>query len=186
MKPADAIERAITELRTTTTAELDVRILKDALAALETGQAGEPGPADMSRYEGMQSRERPWRLLMKSKWTKLAMAAAAVAIVATVSLTTLHKSVPIAYALDQTVEANRGLRYVHVVVTPAKFDQMSEAWVQIGPDGEMLHLKMDFQDTKDGPKVVLWNSDNTAKVWFKKKKGVGVFRDPPSSPASRP
>lgn len=81
-----------------------------------------------------------------------------------------------AYALEQTLEANRDLRYIHMQFEPSHFGSVNEMWAQFDENGELLHLRYDFPDTEDGPKVVSWAADK-ADVWFKKKNGVLVARE---------
>jgi hypothetical protein len=168
MSPADNIEQRIRELRFRTGPEADDRILSDALAALEQARTTLPDT----------TRASVWRIIMTSRWTKIIPAAAAIIAITVVAVTVLNKSATPAYSLEQTVEANRGLRYIHIKIDPARFDHMSEAWLQLNAEGQPVRMKMDYPATMDGPKVVLWQDNNKAEVWFKKKKGVGVFHDP--------
>ncbi len=172
MKPADNIERVIRELRVQTSAELDQRILSDALRALEHGDAG---AADSTARGGLRPLCRSsWRRIMQSNWIKPLAAAAAIGIVA-ILFATLHRSAQPAYALEQTMQANRGLRFVHIRFGPAG-EVVSETWAQIDEQGQVVRLKMALNRTEDGPKVVLWEGDK-AEVWFKDKRIVGVHRD---------
>jgi hypothetical protein len=157
VKTANNIERSIQQLRYSTTAVLDERILADAQAALEQSKNS---PLDATRSS-------VWRTIMSSTWTRVAGAAAAIALVMTVSLTALHQSAAPAYALEQTRAANRGLRYIHIRIAPAYRD-VTEAWVQLGPQGEFQHLRMEIDDALDGPKSVIWQADRV-DVWFKAK-----------------
>jgi hypothetical protein len=179
MKPADDVERSIKDLRMKTTAELDGRILTDALAALEQSgrAASETEPAVPFGGRVIPIARRPlWRAIMTSKWSKYGAAAAAIVIAVTATVTALHQSARPAYALEQTIEANRGVRYIHIRFGPPHA-VLSETWAQIGENGEVLRLKMDLAHTEDGPKVVVWQGD-MAEVWFKDKRIIGVDRDP--------
>ncbi|MFH0981482.1 MAG: hypothetical protein V2A79_08085 [Planctomycetota bacterium] len=157
MNPADNIERSIKELRFSTTAALDERILAHARAALEPSKSIALDP----------TRSSAWRIIVRSRWTKLVTAAAVIAIGVTLSLTAVHESATPAYAIEQTLEANRQLRYVHIRVEPAG-SGLAEAWVELGEQGDLLRLRMDFPSTEDGPKVVIWQGLK-AEVWFKAK-----------------
>ena len=178
MKPADNIERSIKDLRIKTTAALDGRILTDALAALEpSGPAtSEAQPATRPGRMTRIAHRAFWRAIMASKWSQIGTAAAAIVVAVAITLTVLHQSARPAYALEQTIEANRGLRYLHIRNGPPEA-VLSETWAQIAENGEVLRLKMEFPLTQDGPKVVVWAGDK-AEVWFKAKRVVGVFRDP--------
>ena len=178
MKPAENLERSIKDMRMRTTAELDGRILADALAALEQSgrAASETEPAVPFGGRVIPLARRPfWRTVMTSKWSRFGAAVAVVVIAVTVTVTALHQSARPAYALEQTIEANRGVRYIHIRFGPPD-SVLNETWAQIGDNGEVLRLKLDLAHTEDGPKVVVWQGDK-AEVWFKAKQVIGVFRD---------
>ena len=81
-----------------------------------------------------------------------------------------------AYAIEQTIKANRGVRSIHIRMTPPRFDSVAETWAQFDENGDLEQLRMNFPDTEDGPKDVVW-SDGKATVWFKKKGSVLVVKD---------
>jgi len=113
-------------------------------------------------------------MIMKSPITKLAVAA--VIIVAVVlSISVFDKSIGTAYAIEQTIEANRGLRFIHLKYEPAGTG-VEEIWAQFDDNGKLLHLRMNFPNTMDGPKDVVWQ-EGKAEVWFKAKKGIAVLRE---------
>jgi len=136
---------------------LDQRILADALARLENRQSTTT-PLDLLGSS-------VWRTMMRSNWTKLAAAVLLVAIAGT--LMSLRQTASTAYALEQTLEANRGLRYVHL-----RFDgeggELREAWAEFDEKGQLARLRMDFPKTEDGAKEVLWENGK-AEVWLKTK-----------------
>ncbi len=113
-------------------------------------------------------------MIMKSPITKLA--AAAVIIVGVVlSISVFDKSIGTAYAIEQTIEANRGLRFIHLKYEPAGTG-VEEVWAQFDDNGKLLHLRMNFPNTMDGPKDVVWQ-EGKAEVWFKAQKGIAVLRE---------
>ena len=113
-------------------------------------------------------------MIMKSPITKLA--AAAVIIVAVVlSINVFDKSIGTAYAIEQTIEANRGLRFIHLKYEPAGTG-VEEIWAQFDDNGKLLRLRMNFPNTMDGPKDVVWQ-EGKAEVWFKAKKAIAVLRE---------
>ena len=163
MNPMDDLEKRIQRIRVTTTDVLDRRILADASAGLENPQST---PARLD-----PRRPSVWRTIMRSHWTKLA---AAGVLVATLGVITLVSQIPtVVYALEQTLEANRGLRYIHIRIDPAG-GGLSEAWAQFGEDGELVRLRMSFPDNEDGAKEIVWQEDK-AEVWFKTKGRAVVF-----------
>lgn len=165
MNPRDDLERRIKGIRVTTTEVLDRRILADASAGLENPQ---PTPTLLDAH-----RSSVWRIVMRNNWTRLAAALLIVAALGTITL--LRQVDTVAYGLEQTLEANAGLRYIHIRVDPAG-SGLSEAWAQFGEDGELLRLRMIFPKTEDGAKEVVWQEDK-AEVWFKTKGHAVVVHE---------
>ncbi len=128
-------------------------------------------------FQEREVRQRRITMLRRYKGRlSLAAAAAAMIIVGVLAVTLLYRSVPTAYALEQTIEANRMVRTIHLKAEPAG-QGISDAWAQFDDDGNLLLLRMDFPQTIDGPKVVIWQKDK-AEVWFKAKKLAAVFAAP--------
>ena len=90
---------------------------------------------EQSKPKPSKPTHRPsiWRIIMKSRITKFAAAAAVIILIAVLSLTVLDKSVTPAYALEQTVEAMRSIRSIHAFITDWD-DSQGEVWVQINPE----------------------------------------------------
>jgi len=119
-----------------------------------------------------------WEYIMKSGITKLA-AAAAIIVAVVLSIDIWDKSIPAAYALDQTIEANHTVRYLHIKDFGATKGEPKEFWLEFDEYGEVKNVRMDFPEWStggDGPKVVVWK-ENKAEVWFKKKNGFLTVRD---------
>jgi len=111
---------------------------------------------------------------MESNWTKVAAALLIVGALGTIML--VRQLDTPAYGLEQTLEANQGLRSIHIRVEPARQGSLSEAWAQFGEDGKLLRLRAIFPKTEDGAKEVVWQ-EGEAEAWFKTKKHVLVARD---------
>ena len=110
---------------------------------------------------------------MRNKWTRIA---AALLVVVTLGTIAFHRQMgTVAYALEQTLEANLGLRTIHIRIEPAG-KGLSEAWAQFGEDGKLLRLRMIFPSTEDGAKEVVWQEDK-AQVWFKTKKVATIVHE---------
>ena len=89
----------------------------------------------------------------------------------------VFKSPAPVYALEQTIEANRSLRSIHMKMTPEKFGSVGEIWARFDENGELENMRMNFPDTEDGPKDVVWENGK-AEVWFKAKGSVLVVKEP--------
>ena len=93
-------------------------------------------------------------------------------VIAAVVAFSIRSSAPV-YALEQTIEANRSVRSIHMKMTPPAFGSVGEIWAQFDENGELEHLRMNFPDTEDGPKDVVWENGK-AQVWFKAKGSTVV------------
>ena len=86
---------------------------------------------------------------MRNQWVRLA---AVLSIAATVGMPTFHRQfTTLANALEQTLQASRGLHSIHVRVEPAG-NGMQETWAEFGDDGKLRRLRMYFPRTEDGEK----------------------------------
>ncbi len=163
MNSLDELEERIKRLSVSSTDTLDQRILSAASAALEN-------PPSTLLDAQLSS---VWRIIMRNKWAKLA---AALLVAATLGTITFHRQVAtVAYALEETLEANLGLRYTHIRIEPAG-EGLREAWAEFGDDGKLLRLRMYFPKTKDGEKEVVWQ-EGKAEVWFKTKGHILVIHE---------
>jgi len=163
MRPADNINDLIKKLQLKASADLDSRVHNDISEAL----------AGHERTQSVRSEPNIWRKIMKSRTPKLA-AAAVILIAVAISVTILDKSVTPAYAIEQTIEANRGLRFIHLKCEPSTHGSVDEIWVQFDDNRQITNLRMNFSDTVDGPKDVVWH-EGKAEVWFKAKKRIAVL-----------
>jgi hypothetical protein len=85
----------------------------------------------------------------------------------------LFSSSTVAYALEQTIQANQQVTSYHAKFTASR-GGLGEVWVQLNPDGTPLRARMDFLKTEDGDKVVIC-TEGKAAVWFKDKKSYVVL-----------
>lgn len=172
MNSAEKIEQVVKQVRIKTRAAIDERILADATAAL--GQTNPNRPPSL------------WRVTMTSKWTKLGGVAATIAIAAVLISTLMNGGATEAYALEQTLEANQGLKTIHVKISPPENvsendpenvnDKVSEAWVQFDENGELERARLDLIG-EEGPKEAVLDGDGRAEVWIKAKRIAGKVRD---------
>ncbi len=165
MRPADNINDLIKKLQLKASADLDARVHDDISEAL----------AGYEKTQSVRSEPNIWRTIMESKASKLA-AAAVILIAVAISVTILDKSVTPAYAIEQTVEANRGLWFIHLKFEPSTNGHVDEIWVQFDDNRQLTNLRMNFPNTADGPKDVVWH-EGKAEIWFKAKKSIAVVRE---------
>lgn len=162
MNTVDELENQIKRLRLTVSDALDQRILDDASAALA-------GAGSQVNYLPLRNM---WRIIMNSKGTPLAAALLLAVIVGVVILHQLSTSA--AYAVEQTLQANRGLRSIHIRADSA--GEVREIWAEFGDDGQLSRLRINLPQSDDGDKQIVWQGDK-AEVWFKAKQSVLVLRD---------
>lgn len=116
---------------------------------------------------------------MKSPITKLA--AAAVIIVAVVlAITVWDESIPSAYALTDTIEANHTVRYLHIKDFSSEHkDEPKEFWVECDEHGQIVNARMHMPQwaaPDDGAKAIVWNQ-NKVQVYFKRKNILFIAAD---------
>jgi hypothetical protein len=122
MKSTDRIEKSIKKLRYEPGAETRHRILSNVLKALELSQKERPGV----------STPGIWRIIMKSPVIKIA-AAAMIVVAVVLSISVLDKSATPAYAVQQTVDAIKEIKTVHMAgefYRQGKF----ECWMKFAGD----------------------------------------------------
>lgn len=115
--------------------------------------------------------------IMNNRITKFA-AAAVIVIAVLLSMTYFSKTTPMTYAIEQTREANRGVRFIHLKYEKAGGggEGVEDIWAQFDDNQELLHLRMNFLNSADGPKDVVWK-EGKAEVWFKARKKIVVLRE---------
>lgn len=84
------------------------------------------------------------RMIMKSQVSKLTTAAAII-LIALLGITFLQKSATPAYAIKQTIEANKAIRYVHLISQTIRNDGLyeEEMWVKLDENGQVLTVRVD-------------------------------------------
>ena len=109
-----------------------------------------------------------WRIIMKSRITKLA-AAAVIIIIVVLSVTVLDKSIPSAYALEQTMKAYEGLRFVHIKDFRDGESEPQEFWVELDEQEQVKRFRASLPvwAEREGPMVAVW-SEGKLQIWGKK------------------
>lgn len=130
---------------------------------------------EAAEYEESHKPERTW--FGAKVWKPMIVAGSAAVFALVVAASILFKPSDRVYAIEQTIEANRSLRSIHMKMTPEKFGSVGEVWAQFDESGELEKLRMNFPDTEDGPKDVVWENGK-AEVWFKAKGSAVVVKEP--------
>ena len=164
MNPQDNIEKLIRELVLPASKAADERIVNDALAAYE-------------RTEIKKTAERKpdtWRIIMKSRMTKLATAAAVLLIVSLVT-TIFVTSTPTAFAIDRVIDAYDNIRFIYIKEFKPDREVANEFWIQSDETGRVVKARYCLPKTEDGTKIITWTPERT-ELWFKNKGGYLIMQ----------
>ena len=108
-----------------------------------------------------------WRTIMKSKMTKYG-AAAMVLIAVGLSMMLFEKTVPIAYALQDTIEAYSSVRSLHTKSSYWK-DRRSELWVQCDDYGRVKKFRLEQPYSgRLFEQITVVNDGNVTDTWMPK------------------
>ena len=114
-----------------------------------------------------------FRSLIMNSFTKFA-AAAVIIIAVILSVTFLDKLVTTpAYALEQTIQANHTVRFIHVRVSDPTHEEPTEFWAEFDNQGSVQNLRGEIpawidKYGDDGAKSFVWKNDK-AQIWLPKK-----------------
>ncbi len=116
------------------------------------------------------------RTIMKSRITRLA--AAAVIIIAVVfSITIFDKSMPAAYAIEQTIEAGQDVRYLHFYFSSLDGNTtFKEAWLEYDDSGQIENIRVNWYNQPSGDMAMVWKEGRT-QYWTKKENTLKFFED---------
>jgi tetratricopeptide (TPR) repeat protein len=112
------------------------------------------------------------RFLMKSPITKLA-AAAAIILIAVVSLFFFGKLFAPPYAIAQTIEALENISFLHVIMHDDAEKIVDERWIEVGPDGFQQRYRQD--SNLMGESVLIVDDRKTCFVYDRIKNTVVIY-----------
>ena len=164
MKPLKDIENRVKQFDVNPRSEMRKKVLDEALEI------------QRNRKQKSTSDTYIWKIIMKSKITKIATAA--VLMLAVVLLINfLDKSVTPTYALEDTIKANNSLRYVHTKYFEGERDDVAkECWLEFDKSGRTKNLRINWSEWFVGGGVVVWN-ENETKSWSPKTNTLTIFND---------
>ena len=173
MRPAENIEKLLKNINIDTNAKTDNSVLGDVIEAFEKSKGKKTSATG----------QNIWRIIMKSPITKLA-AAAVIVLAVVFSMTIFDKSVPTAYAFEQTIQASHSVQYLHIrAITPSHEDQPVEFWVEFAQDGQPKNMRLNLPDWMapgDGPREVIWK-DGKKQEWLREKNILTTAEDEASA-----
>jgi hypothetical protein len=167
MRPADDIRRFIDKGSVSTNPRTDKAVLDTVLAAQEK-VIDQASAASTPSFRS---------IVMRSPLTRLA-AAAAIVVAVVLFLGLWDRSVPSAYAFEQTLEANRGIRYLHLKYFTAGHEEPREGWIEFGEDGQARNVRAympQWASPVDGPRVLVWKN-GTVQMWLVNQKRLTTMK----------
>ena len=169
MRSSNNMEEVVKKnLNFAASAKMRERILADVINAHE----------DSSKTKSALAGPNIRSIIMKSPITKLA--AAAMIVIATVLLITiLDKSTTPAYAIEQTIDALKNVRFVHLIERNQSGEIADERWIELDSDGNQIRYRQDtlpnFLDIEDGETVAMYRKDkDTVVLYDPKEKGFTI------------
>ncbi|HUT47059.1 MAG TPA: hypothetical protein VMX36_12295 [Sedimentisphaerales bacterium] len=165
MKPADNIYKLIKKLQVEPSADVDRKVHNRITKALEKWK----------KTKSAYTQPNFWRMIIKSKITKIATAAVLMLVVVLL-INFLDKSVTPAYSLEQTIQANNTLRYLHTKYFHGERNDLAkECWLEFDESGRTKNLRINWSAVY-GSEVVVWN-ENETKIWNAKNNFLNIFND---------
>ena len=169
MRSSENVEKLLRNAEMHSDPEVNQSVLKDLLHQFDKTQEKKPVV--------MQPKIR--RTIMKSPITKLA-AAAVIMIAVILSINLFNESMPSAYAIEQTIEANTNVRYLHIKIYTADEKEPREGWLEFDRDGQATKARIHlpawfFPADADGARVIVWKED-IEQVWDKSKNILGTMK----------
>jgi len=122
MSSAEKIRKLFVKSDITVNSKLDDRIINDALTAFDKSE----------KTKSISSEPNIWRIIKKSKITKLA-AVAMIIIFFGIGTVLLDRSASSAFAIEQTIQALQDVTTVHVIGTDW-YGNRYQAWNKINPE----------------------------------------------------
>lgn len=111
-------------------------------------------------------------------------AAAAIIIVAGLSIVVIDKSATPAYALEQTIQACHSVLSLHIrAITPSHEDQPAETWIEFTENGQFNNMRLNlpgWMTPGSGPREVIWTG-NKKQEWLKEKNLLTTTEDKASA-----
>jgi len=171
MKSAKDIEQSIKKLAVESSNRIHDRILEKLLRKL-----------DKSKKQTTFKQANIWRIIMKSRISITAAAAIALAFGLFYIFTNGTKS---AYAIEQTIKAYEGLRYVHIKDFKEGQSESQEFWVELDEQEQVKRFRASLPTWAVGfnikePTVMVWN-EGKLQIW--RKNDNVIMTEQEDSPA---
>lgn len=130
-------------------------------------------PIAESNKTGKSKNKLLFRRFVMNRFTKFA-AAAAIIIAVVLSITFLDKSVTPAYAIKQTVEAVKNVRFLHIIMQDDDERIVDERWIEVGADGFQARYR---QESNFMGMSLLIVDDGETCFFYDRNKNTAVLYD---------
>ncbi|MHC4314034.1 MAG: LolA family protein [Planctomycetota bacterium] len=155
MRPKEKIEKIIKKF------DVDVNVRKDQEIFDELRQT----QAKSRQSERGISTIIIWRIIMKSKMTKFAVAAMIIIAIG-ISVTLIEKTTTPAYAIERTIEAYNSIRFLHARESGGNQGEPLEFWIKSDGQGNITRMRFQSDNIGDlGPLIVVGDR-NSAQAWL--------------------
>jgi hypothetical protein len=105
------------------------------------------------------------------------MAAAVIVIAVVLSIIFLDRSTTIVYAIEQTIEANRTMRYLHLRYFDSSHNDVAkECWLEFDESGQPTKVRINWSEWMAGGEIVVWNQEKT-QILNKRRNFLITFSD---------
>jgi hypothetical protein len=115
--------------------------------------------------------------------TKLA-AVIVIIISITLVISLWDKSTSVAYAIEQTIQANHSVQYLQIrAIIPSHENHPVEFWVEFAQDGHPKNMRLNLPDWMapgSGPREVIWK-EGRKQEWLKEKNILTTMEDEASA-----
>jgi len=164
MKSVKNIEQLIKNFNVTANMKMDQRVHHNVLEVMRKSK---------QKSAGLQP--NLWRIIMKNPITKFA--AAVIIIVAALAITLLDKAVAPAYAIEQTIQACKNIRFIHFEYFGPSNNKMKDAWLEYDDSGQIKNVRINFcYYSRGDDSVTVWKQGRT-QYWDKPSKKLKLFED---------
>jgi hypothetical protein len=164
MRPSEKIKELFTKSKVKVGSELDNKILIDIFTVFEKSKINTSADLQPS----------VWRIIMKNRITKLAVAAVVIVAVL-LSVHIFDKTVPTAFGIEQIIEAYNNIRFLHVKQFGPNQHEPAEFWIKSDEQGRVAKARYYLPETEDGAKLITWSPERT-ELWFKYKHGFSILQ----------
>lgn len=111
-----------------------------------------------------------------ARWYRVAFAALAlVAFAGLIGL--LHRSAAPAYALEQTIDAVKDIRYFHFQYRDGPGELLKEAWIEYDSNDAVRNVRVDFYGGRIGTRATMVWSPAATQYWQRDTNELAIYDD---------